>query len=105
MSLFLAICPPESIREKIFTTIQNKDIPEELWERKEELHITLLFLSKGNPDSEYLLSIKERLVRFPFSSFELQIGGLNLWSSKEYQILHLKIANSDELISIQSRII
>ena len=58
MSLFIAISLPESIREKIFTIMQDKEIPEELWEKKEDLHITMLFLQKGNPELEYIESIK-----------------------------------------------
>lgn len=106
MSLFIAISLPESIREKIFTIIQDKDIPEEFWERKTDLHITMLFLKNGNPELEYMESIKERLKKLSFSPFILKINGIDYWTLKENnQILHLTVMPSKELITLQSEII
>jgi 2'-5' RNA ligase len=106
MSLFIAISLPESTKEQIFTTIQDKDIQEELWERKEDLHITMLFLQNGNAELEYLESIKDRLKRLSFSSFDLKINGIDFWTLKENnQILHLKVKPSKELITLQAEIV
>ncbi|MBL0262900.1 MAG: RNA 2',3'-cyclic phosphodiesterase [Leptospiraceae bacterium] len=106
MSLFIAISLPESIREKIFTIMQDKEIPEELWEKKEDLHITLLFLQKGNPESEYIQSIKDRLKKLSFYPFRIKIEGVEYWTLKENrQILHLSVKPSKELIAIQSEIV
>ncbi|MBP9888053.1 MAG: RNA 2',3'-cyclic phosphodiesterase [Leptospiraceae bacterium] len=106
MSLFIAISLPESIREKIFTTIQDQDISEDLWERKTDLHITLLFLKNGNSTLEYMESIKERLNQLSFSPFTLKIDGINFWTLKENnQILHLTVTPSKELITLQSEIV
>ena len=106
MSLFIAISLPESIREKIFTIMQDKEIPEELWEKKEDLHITMLFLQKGNPESEYIESIKDRLKKLSFSPFSIKIERVEYWTLKENrQILHLSVKPSKELIAIQSEIV
>lgn len=106
MSLFIAISLPESIREKIFTIMQDKEIPEELWEKKEDLHITMLFLQKGNPELEYIQSIKDRLKKLSFSPFKIEIERVEYWTLKENrQILHLSVKPSKELIALQSEIV
>ena len=106
MSLFIAISLPESTREIILATIKDKEIPEELWEKKEDLHITLLFLKSGNPELEYIESIKDRLKKLSFSPFSIKIEGVEYWTLKENrQILHLSVKPSKELIAIQSEIV
>jgi 2'-5' RNA ligase len=106
MSLFIAISLPESTSEIILTTIRDKEIPEELWEKKEDLHITMLFLQKGNPELEYIQSIKDRLKKLSFSPFSIKIEGVEYWTLKENrQILHLSVKPSKELIAIQSEIV
>ena len=98
MSLFLAIRPPEATREQITTTFQDKDIPKELWERKEDLHITLLYFQNEIPREDKLESIKEGLKTFSFSPFMIQTKTMIYWTRKEnYQILHLEIILSEEL--------
>ena len=106
MSLFLAIRPPEATREQITTTFQDKDIPKELWERKEDLHITLLYFQNEIPREDKLESIKEGLKTFSFSPFMIQTKTMIYWTRKEnYQILHLEIILSEELKKMQSEIV
>ena len=106
MSLFLAIRPPETIREQIITTFQDKDIPKELWERKDDLHITLLYFQNKIPSEDKLESIKKKLKTFSFSPFMIQTKAMSYWTRKEnYQILHLEIILSQELKKFQSEIV
>lgn len=106
MSLFIAIRLPESTSETILTTIRDEEIPEELWEKKEDLHITLLFLQSGIPELEYIQSIKDRLQKLSFSPFIIKIEGVEYWTLKENrQILHLSVKPSKELMALQSEIV
>jgi len=106
MSLFIAISLPESTSEQIFAIIQDKEIPEELWERKGDLHITMLFLQNGNAKLEYLQSIKDRLKKLSIPSFDLKMDGFDFWTLKEsQQILHLKVKPSKELMTLQAEIV
>ncbi len=106
MSLFIAISLPESTREQIFTIMQDKDIPKELWERNADLHITMLFLQNGDSELEYIQSIKDRVKKLSFSPFKIKIEGVEYWTLKENrQILHLSVKPSKELNALQSEIV
>ncbi len=106
MSLFIAISLPESTKEQIITIMHDKEIPEELWERYADLHITMLFLQNGNPELEYLESIKDRLKQVSVSPFAIKIDGIDFWTLKEdRQILHLTVMPSKELMTLQFEIV
>ena len=80
MSLFIAISLPKSTLDIIDSTFHDKGIPDQLWQRGNDLHITLLFLKQGIPKEEYIQSVKERLKTISFSSFSIKIAGLEVWN-------------------------
>lgn len=106
MSLFIAIRLPELVQEKIDSTFQDKDISEDLWQRGEDMHITLLFIQKGIPEPTHLESIQQRLKNFYFTPFTLKVLGPNLWTKKNnYLILHLQVLLSNKLIALHSNLV
>lgn len=104
MSLFIAISLPKSTLDIIDSTFHDKGIPDQLWQRGNDLHITLLFLKQGIPKEEYIQSVKERLKTISFSSFSIKIAGLEVWNKKDnYQIIHLQVEESEIIKNIQSK--
>ncbi len=78
--LFLAINLPLELKEKIFETFSKK-LPKDLKiVKKENIHLTLLFI--GYYPEEKIAELKEKLSEIEFNSFELKLNSLGTFNGR-----------------------
>jgi 2'-5' RNA ligase len=76
--LFVAIRPPEAIRDLLVDTMD--DSPELRWVGDEQLHLTLRFI--GEVDRPMASDIADSLSRIGFPAFDLRISGIGSFDQR-----------------------
>src|SRR5688572_14345925 len=71
MRLFIAVTPPDPIRDLVVKTYSQ--IERARWVKKEQLHVTLRFL--GELDEDHAAAVKGALREISASRFSLRIKG------------------------------
>ena len=99
--LFIAIDIPERIKDDIMATYSA--IPGARWVEESQLHITLRFIGEAPGDIAGRIDAALRLVAA--SPFPLVMKGVGFFPPrKEPRILWVGLAESEELLRVQSRI-
>lgn len=101
MRLFVAIRPPEPVRDVLLDTMGG--VQSARWQDDDQLHLTLAFLGEVDPrDGDALVDQLETVSRAPF---ELAIDGVGHFERKGVpSVLWARIAPSERLASLQSRV-
>ena len=79
LRLFVAITPPDEIKDQIVT--MQSGLPDARWIRRENLHLTMKFI--GEIDNNLAEDIHYALSRLNFENFSLRLQGVNTFRSRK----------------------
>lgn len=99
--LFVAIDPPEELRQEISRLYYG--FPQTRWTPPEQLHLTLRFI--GEVDGQLFRAIIDALETIRFVGFPLQSAGLGCFPPRRRpNILWVGVNPSDALLQLQRRL-
>lgn len=100
MRTFLAITPPEEVRDSLI------DLQEGLlganWSSEENLHLTLLFL--GEQPRRALEDLDAALLQVAAAPFDLRLEGVGVFGGRDARLVFAGVADSPALLRLQSKI-
>lgn len=99
MRLFIGIDLPDSIKQKIHHHLRPIQLGPKGWEDPHDYHQTLLFI--GEATSQELESIKQRMGKIHFPTFQLETNGFKFFNRR---IIYLSFKASEELLRLKTRI-
>lgn len=101
LRLFVAIRPPEAIRDLLIDTMEG--VPGARWQDEDQLHLTLRFV--GQLDRRTGEDLAEALARIEAPPFALQLRGVGHFARKgRAHTLWAGIAPSPELAVLQKKV-
>jgi 2'-5' RNA ligase len=101
MRLFVSIDLAVPVREKLHGWLPEH--PDLRQTKKEQLHLTLLFL--GECDEDELILISKRLKTIQFDPFEMTIKGVGAFPNRKNPgVIWAGVSKSSELINLQKQI-
>jgi len=101
MRLFVSIDLPGGVQEKLYSWLP--DLPDLRYQKKEQLHLTLLFI--GESDEDQVCLITERLRSVQFEPFDMVIEGVGAFSGrKNPRVIWAGVKKNDELMRLQKQI-
>jgi 2'-5' RNA ligase len=102
MRLFVALRPPEAVREQLLAAMD--DDPGIRWQDDDQLHLTLAFL--GEVDARAEEDLADSLASVSSPPFELQIRGVGHFEQKgKPSALWAGLAPSEPLAQLQHRVV
>ena len=94
--LFVAIRPPESIRDLLIDAMD--DSPDFRWQDEEQLHLTLRFI--GEVDRHVASDVAEGLARIRSRSFDARITGLGRFEQRSAGALWAGVEPKEPLAAL-----
>lgn len=99
--LFVAIDPPEAIREQLASLCCG--LPDARWTPPEQLHLTLCFI--GEVDGTTFLDIREALTGIAVAPFDLRVRGVGFFPpSGQPRVLWAGVERCEPLTVLQRKI-
>jgi 2'-5' RNA ligase len=98
--LFVAIRPPESIRDLLIDAMD--DSPDFRWQDEEQLHLTLRFI--GEVDRHVASDVAEGLARIRSRSFDARITGLGRFEQRGAGALWAGVEPKEPLAALAAKV-
>ena len=98
--LFVAIRPPESIRDLLIDAMD--DSPDFRWQDEEQLHLTLRFI--GEVDRHVASDVAEGLARIRSRSFDARITGLGRFEQRSAGALWAGVEPKEPLAALAAKV-
>ena len=98
--LFVAIRPPEIIREKLLDLMEG--IPNLRWQDEEQLHLTLRFI--GEVERPVAEDIAAALERIRFDPFTLALDGVGKFEKHRHGALWAGVQPKDQLKALAAKV-
>lgn len=98
--LFVAIRPPESIRDLLIDAMD--DSPDFRWQDEEQLHLTLRFI--GEVDRHVASDVAEGLARIRSRSFDARITGLGRFEQRSAGALWAGVEPREPLAALAAKV-
>ena len=98
--LFVAIRPPEAIREALLD--QMEGVPDLRWQQDEQLHVTLRFI--GEVERPVAEDIAAELRRIRFEPFALALSGVGKFEKHRHGTLWAGVAPKDQLKALAAKV-
>jgi 2'-5' RNA ligase len=98
--LFVAIRPPEEIREQLFSLMEG--VPDLRWQQDEQLHLTLRFI--GEVERPAAEDIAAALERIRFDPFTLSLGGVGKFEKHRHGALWAGVQPKDQLKALNAKV-
>jgi 2'-5' RNA ligase len=97
--LFVAIRPPESIRDQLLDVMEGADLR---WQQDDQLHLTLRFI--GEVDRPVANDVADALSRLEFPPFSLRLRGVGRFDHGRRGALWAGIEPRDEGRALSSKV-
>ena len=98
--LFVAIRPPETIREQLLDLMEG--VPDLRWQQEEQLHLTLRFVGEvERPVAEDLAASLERV---RFECFALLLDGVGKFEKHRHGALWAGVKPKDQLKALNAKV-
>lgn len=98
--LFVAIRPPEHIRERLLDLMDG--VPDLRWQQEEQLHLTLRFIGEvERPVAEDVAAALE-LVRF--DRFQLTLDGVGMFEKPRHGALWAGVTPKEQLKALNAKV-
>jgi 2'-5' RNA ligase len=98
--LFVAIRPPESIREQLLDLMEG--VPDLRWQGDAQLHLTLRFV--GEVERHVAEDIAAELQRIRFQQFSLWLDGVGQFEKHRHGALWAGVQPKDQLKSLNAKV-
>ena len=98
--LFVAIRPPESIRDQLLDLMQG--VPDLRWQSDDQLHLTLRFV--GEVDRPVAEDLAAELERIRFDEFSLSLHGVGRFDQRRGGALWAGVAPKDQLKALSQKV-
>ena len=98
--LFVAIRPPEDIREQLLDLMEG--VPDLRWQQDEQLHLTLRFI--GEVDRPMAEDVAAALERIRFDPFQLSLDGVGRFEKHRRGALWAGVAPKDQLKALNAKV-
>ena len=98
--LFVAIRPPENIREKLIDLMEG--VPNLRWQDDEQLHLTLRFI--GEVERPVAEDVAVALARIRFERFGLSLSGVGKFEKHRHGALWAGVQPKDKLKLLATKI-
>jgi 2'-5' RNA ligase len=97
--LFVAIRPPEFIRDQLLDLMDGDDLR---WQNEDQLHLTLRFIGEvERPQAE---DIAAALLGLRFGPFELRLSGVGTFTARRSGALWAGVAPKEPLAALAAKI-
>jgi 2'-5' RNA ligase len=97
--LFVAICPPEAVRDRLIDAMEGADLK---WQDDDQLHLTLRFV--GDVERPLAADLAAALASVSFPSFELAIHGVGRFDHGRRGALWAGVKPKDQLKALAAKI-
>lgn len=98
--LFVAIRPPEAIREALLDLMEG--VPDLRWQQDEQLHLTLRFV--GEVERPVAEDLAAELERIRFDRFEMALDGVGKFEKHRHGALWAGVAPRDQLKALNAKV-
>jgi 2'-5' RNA ligase len=98
--LFVAVRPPESIRDLLIDAMD--DSPDFRWQDEEQLHITLRFV--GEVDRPVANDLADALSRIRSAAFAIRIKGVGRFEQRSFGALWAGVEPKESLAALAAKI-
>ena len=98
--LFVAIRPPEAIRDRLIDTMDGS--PELRWVGDEQLHLTLRFI--GEVEGPLADDIALALGRIRFEPFDLNVGGVGVFERRNGGALWAAVCPREAVTALAAKV-
>jgi 2'-5' RNA ligase len=98
--LFVAIRPPETIREKLLDLMEG--VPDLRWQQDEQLHLTLRFI--GEVERPVADDLATALDRVRFERFSVVLNGVGRFEKHRHGALWAGVQPKDQLKALNAKI-
>lgn len=98
--LFVAIRPPEAIREALLDLMEG--VPDLRWQADEQLHLTLRFIGEVEPPLAEDLALALQQIRF--DRFALALDGVGKFEKRRHGALWAGIQPKEQLKALAAKI-